>query len=55
MLQSIALYKFMYQGNINLYLERKKDKFELFLSLKNKENKVKPNNDFRQALSAIMI
>ncbi len=33
----IALYKFMYQGNTNLYLKRKKDKFELFLSLKSNE------------------
>ena len=27
------------QGNTNLYLKRKKDKFELFLSLKAKETK----------------
>lgn len=36
-----ALYKFMYRNNTNLYLKRKKDKFELFLSSKAKENKNK--------------
>lgn len=39
MSECIALYKFMYQGNDNLYLKRKKDKFKLFLSSKYKENK----------------
>lgn len=39
MSECIALYKFMYQGNDKLYLKRKKDKFELFLSSKDKENK----------------
>lgn len=33
----LALYKFMYQDNPNLYLKRKRDKFELFLSLKSNE------------------
>jgi intein/homing endonuclease len=37
--ECIALYKFMYRGNTNLYLKRKKDKFELFSSLKKKETK----------------
>ena len=32
-----ALYKFMYRGNPKVYLKRKKDKFELFLALKNQE------------------
>ncbi|MDP2941375.1 MAG: LAGLIDADG family homing endonuclease [Candidatus Omnitrophota bacterium] len=37
--ECIALYKFMYQGNNNLYLRRKRDKFESFLSFKKLENK----------------
>lgn len=37
--ECIALYKFMYRGNSSLYLKRKKDKFELFLSVKAKEAK----------------
>lgn len=37
--ECMALYRFMYQGNPSLYLKRKKDKFELFLSLKAGESK----------------
>ena len=37
--ECLILYKFMYHGNSNLYLKRKKDKFELFVFLKNQENK----------------
>jgi intein/homing endonuclease len=35
--ECIALYRFMYSGRPDIYLKRKKDKFESFLSLKNKE------------------
>lgn len=37
MSECIALYKFMYKDSANLYLKRKKDKFESFLYLKTKE------------------
>lgn len=33
----LALYKFMYEDNSNLFLKRKRDKFELFSSLKSNE------------------
>jgi len=36
---SLSLYKFMYRGNDNVYLNRKKNKFELFLRIKNQEHK----------------
>ncbi len=35
----LALYKFMYRGNSDLFLKRKKDKFESFMFLKSKENR----------------
>ncbi len=35
--ECISLYKFMYGGNNNLYLRRKKHKFEKFILLKTKE------------------
>jgi hypothetical protein len=38
---SASLYKFMYQDNPTLFLKRKRDKFELFSSLKSKEMKNK--------------
>ena len=37
--ECMTFYKFMYRGDDNLYLNRKKDKFKLFLSLKNQEKK----------------
>lgn len=37
--ECVMLYEFMYQGHDKLFLKRKKDKFKLFLSLKDKENK----------------
>lgn len=37
MSECIALYKLMYRSKSNIYLKRKKDKFDSFLSLKTKE------------------
>jgi len=40
MSESLGLYKFMYRYNPGLYLKRKKDKFESFILLKNRENRI---------------